>query len=66
MNTAQRTTTAPYRGFLLDANIISALAPGRETHLPAGLAEWLHANDAALHVPCIAVTELAQGICKLH
>ena len=66
MNTAQRTTAAPYQGFLLDTNIISALAPGLDTHLPAGLAEWLHANDAALYIPCIAVAELAQGICKLH
>lgn len=53
------------RGFLLDTSVISALAPGRETYIPAGFAEWLHVHDAQLFIPCIAVAELAQGIGKL-
>lgn len=54
-----------YQGFLLDTNVISALAPGREVHLPVGFADWLHAHNAQLFIPCIAVAELAQGIGKL-
>lgn len=52
-------------GYLLDTSVISALAPGREPHLTAPIADWLHAHDAQLFVPCIAVGELAQGISKL-
>lgn len=52
-------------GFLLDTSVISALAPGREAHLPAGLAEWFHAHTTRLFIPCIAIAELAQGIGKL-
>ncbi len=52
-------------GFLLDTSVISALSPGRETYLPPGFADWLHAHDAQLFIPCIAVAELAQGIGKL-
>ena len=52
-------------GFLLDTSVISALSPGRETYLPSGFADWLHAHDAQLFIPCIAVAELAQGIGKL-
>lgn len=29
------------------------------------MANWLHAHNAQLYLPCIAVAELAQGICKL-
>ncbi len=57
-------TGAP-TGYLLDTSIISALAPGREAYLPAGMADWLHRHDARLFIPCIAVAELAQGIAKL-
>lgn len=53
------------QGFLLDTSVISALSPGRETHLPTGFAQWLHAHDTQLFIPCIAVAELAQGIDKL-
>ena len=52
-------------GFLLDTSVISALTPGRETHLPSDFALWLQANDSELFIPCIAVAELAQGIAKL-
>ncbi len=41
------------------------LAPGREAHLPAGLTDWLQAQDARLFLPSVAVAELAQGINKL-
>lgn len=52
-------------GYLLDTSVISALAPGREPHLTAPFADWLHAHDAQLFVPCITVAELAQDISKL-
>jgi predicted nucleic acid-binding protein len=52
-------------GFLLDTSVISALAPGRETHLNTGFVQWLQAHDAQLFLPCVAVAELAQGIAKL-
>ena len=42
------------------------LAPGRETHLSADFVDWLQANNTQLFLPCIAVAELAQDICKLH
>lgn len=53
------------RGYLLDTSVISALAPGRETHLPSGFAPWLQHRHALLFIPCIAIAELEQGICKL-
>ena len=56
---------AGQQGFLLDTSVISALAPGRESDLPTGFAQWLHANNSRLFVPCIEVAELAQGIGKL-
>ncbi len=52
-------------GYLLDTSVISALAPGREVHLPAGIADWLQSHDSQLFIPCIAVAELSQGISKL-
>jgi predicted nucleic acid-binding protein len=57
--------SATTRGYLLDTSIISALAPGREAHLPPGLTDWLHRHDSRLFIPSIAVAELAQGIAKL-
>ncbi len=66
MSTPQR--VAPPNGtpgFLLDSSVISALAPGRESHLSADVADWLLAHDARLFIPCIALAELAQGIDKL-
>lgn len=53
------------QGYLLDTSVISALSPGRETHLPEGFALWLQAHDSQLFIPCIAIAELAQGIGKL-
>jgi predicted nucleic acid-binding protein len=54
-----------HSGYLLDTSVISALAPGREFHSP-GFADWLHAHAEHLFIPCIAIAELEQGICKLH
>lgn len=64
MSTAPRHAPAS-QSYLLDTSVISALAPGREIHLPAGFADWLHARQSQLYIPCIAVAELAQGIGKL-
>ena len=66
MNTRARDSVTAHRGFLLDTSVISALAPGRESQLPTEFGDWLHQNTTRLYVPCIAVAELAQGICKLH
>lgn len=66
MNTRARDSVTAHRGFLLDTSVISALAPGREAQLPTEFGDWLHQNTTRLYVPCIAVAELAQGICKLH
>lgn len=57
---------ALYQSYLLDTSVVSALAPGRETHLPTDFGDWLQAHDAQLFLPAIAVAELAQGIGKLH
>lgn len=54
-----------HKGYLLDTSVVSALAPGREAFVPAALAEWLQAHHQDLFLPCIAVAEMAQGICKL-
>ena len=55
-----------YQGYLLDTSVVSALAPGREAHLPLAFGEWLQVHDAQLFLPAIAVAELAQGIGKLY
>jgi hypothetical protein len=51
-------------GFLIDTGILSALAPDRPD-LPEAFAAWLRRNSERLYVPCIAVAEIEQGICKL-
>jgi toxin FitB len=56
---------ATQRGYLLDTNVLSALAPARAEHLPAAFSEWLLQRSQRLFIPCIAVAELEQGICKL-
>lgn len=53
------------KGFLLDTSVISALAPGREAHLPAPMGKWLQEHHHQLFLPSIAIAEIAQGICKL-
>jgi len=34
-------------------------------HLPSGFAQWLQDRHTLLFIPCIAIAELEQGICKL-
>lgn len=51
-------------GWLLDTSVLSAFAPGKPA-VSVGLAQWLRANSTRLFIPCIAVAELEQGICKL-
>lgn len=53
------------KGFLLDTSVISALAPGREAHLPAPTGQWLQTHHRQLFLPSVAIAEIAQGICKL-
>lgn len=53
------------QGYLLDTNVISAIAPGRESYLTQEAADWFHTHDEQLFLPSIAVAELAQGIAKL-
>jgi predicted nucleic acid-binding protein len=50
------------RGYLLDTNVISMLAPARAA--PVGFVEWLRAEDAAERIFLSAVTihELEKGI----
>ena len=51
-------------GYLVDTSILSALAPDRPV-LPDAFAAWLRRHSERLFIPCIAVAELEQGICKL-
>ena len=51
-------------GYLLDTSVLSAFAPDKPT-LPPALPEWLRARSEQLFIPCIAIAELEQGICKL-
>lgn len=51
-------------GYLLDTSVLSGFAPGK----PAPAEEfraWLRVRSDRLFMPCIAVAELTQGICKL-
>lgn len=59
------TLQSKYDGYMLDTSVISALAPDRPDHLPAYFPGWLHAHNAQLFIPCIAIAEIAQGIAKL-
>lgn len=43
---------------------MSAFAPDKPSLSPE-LAAWLRARSGRLFVPCIAIAELEQGICKL-
>ena len=54
-----------HKGYLLDTSVMSALAPGRETFVPAAVGGWLQAHHEALFLPSIAIAEMAQGISKL-
>lgn len=52
-------------GYLLDTNILSALAPTRPRPSPA-LAEWLEARTDRLFLSVISIVEIEAGISKLH
>ena len=52
------------KGWLLDTSVISAFAPGKPA-VAAGVSEWMLAQSSQLYIPCIAVMEIEQGICKL-
>jgi toxin FitB len=49
--------------YLVDTNIISAMAPARPA--PPALVEWLDAHSAALFVSAVTVAEIEDGIAKL-
>ncbi len=51
-------------GYLLDTSVLSGLAPGKPP-LRMEMAEWLRFNSERLFVPCIAIAELEQCICRL-
>jgi predicted nucleic acid-binding protein len=51
-------------GYLLDTSILSALAPDKPAP-PSEFAAWLRTRSDRLFIPCIAVAEVEQGICKL-
>ena len=51
-------------GYLIDTDVLSALAPERPA-VPEAFGAWLRRNSEKLYIPCIAVAELEQGICKL-
>jgi predicted nucleic acid-binding protein len=49
--------------FLLDANVISALAPTRPER-PASLVDWLDRNSGRLFLSVVTATEIRAGIAK--
>lgn len=51
-------------GYLLDTNIVSALAPGKP-RTGADVGAWLRARSEELFLPSIAVAEIEQGVCKI-
>lgn len=51
-------------GYLVDTSLISALAPGKPP-VRQDVANWLRSNTDQLFLPCIALAEIEQGICKL-
>lgn len=51
-------------GYLIDTSLISALAPGKPP-VPPALTDWLRSKTTELFLPCLAVAEIEQGICKL-
>lgn len=53
------------KGYLLDTSVVSALAPGREAFVPAGVVEWLQVRHTELYLPAVAIAEMSQGISKL-
>jgi toxin FitB len=54
-----------HEGYLLDTSVLSALAPDRGNQLPQAFTAWLLQRSQRIFIPCIAVAEVEQGICKL-
>jgi toxin FitB len=52
-------------GYLLDTSVLSMTVPDKNTHMPPTLSAWLLQNSRRLFIPCIAIAEVEQGICKL-
>ena len=54
-------------GWLLDTNIVSQLAPGRDgaSKAPPHLAAWLRHNSEGLFLSALSVVEITGGIYKL-
>lgn len=52
------------KGYLLDTNIVSVLAPGRPPIAPA-VATWLRAQSNALFLSVVSAAEIEAGIAKL-
>ena len=52
-------------GYLLDTDVLSALAPGRPPPAPA-VAEWLEEHSDALFLSVISVVEIEAGVKKLY
>ena len=50
-------------GYLVDTNVISTGAPGREAHAPAVL-RWMEVNTDALHLSVVTIAEIEAGIAK--
>ncbi len=52
-------------GYLVDTNIVSIAAPGREGHTVA-VVQWMEQHSPTLHLSVITVAEIEAGIAKLH
>ncbi len=50
-------------GYLVDTNVISAGAPGREQHAPRVL-RWMEVNTDALHLSVVTLAEIETGIAR--
>ena len=53
------------KGYLLDASVLSLLAPGQAALAATPLSDWLQAHHQTLFLPAITIAEIAQGIGKL-
>lgn len=51
--------------YLLDTSVLSITVPDKRMHMPSALSVWLRQNSQRLFIPCIAIAEVEQGICKL-
>ena len=51
--------------YLLDTNVASVLAPGRQVRGAERVIEWLRAHEPALHFSTMTVMEIESGIARL-